>query len=218
MPCLTVGDNAYERGLAHGKTFSSDVAANLGTYLRRFEASGLPRHQALEEAMRWQAAMETQNPEYVEEMAGLAKGAAQSTAAIALLNARYEIAFMIFGKDARKQEKGLAQATDETDGCTTFGLLSEVTADGHTWLGQNWDWIAGVHQRTLVLRIQRSMGIVTGCLRSFTPYLRMRPPSAKLTLGMALSGSCKPSAKCLDRMAAKRSFTVPAARLTLAVE
>ena len=156
MPCLTVGDNAYERGLAHGKTFSSDVAANLETYLRRFEASGLPRHEALEEAMRWQAAMETQNPDYAEEMAGLAKGAEQSTAAIALLNARYEIAFMIFGKDARKQENGLAQATGETDGCTTFGLLSDVTADGHTWLGQNWDWIAGVHQRTIVLRIKRS--------------------------------------------------------------
>jgi isopenicillin-N N-acyltransferase-like protein len=156
MPCLTVGENAYERGLAHGKAFSSDVAANLETYLRRFEASGLPRTEALEEALRWQTAMESQNAEYAEEMSGLAKGAEQSVAAIALLNARYEIAFMIFGKDARKQENSLAHATGETDGCTTFGLLSDVTADGHTWLGQNWDWIAGVHQRTIVLRIKRS--------------------------------------------------------------
>ena len=150
MPCLTVGDNAYERGLTHGKTFAADVAANLETYLRRFEASGLARAQALEEAMRWQAAMQTQNADYTEEMLGLAKGSEQSVAAIALLNARYEIAFMIFGKDARKQERALQQATGETDGCTTFGLLSEVTADGHTWLGQNWDWIAGVHQLSLI--------------------------------------------------------------------
>jgi len=156
MPRLTVGDNAFDRGLAHGKAFSADVCANLETYLRRFEASGLPRDEALAEALRWQTAMESQNPEYAEEMLGLAKGAEQSVAAIALLNARYEIAFMIFGKDARKQENGLVPATDETDGCTTFGLLSEVTADGHTWLGQNWDWIAGVHQRTLVLHIRRS--------------------------------------------------------------
>ena len=60
MPCLTVGDNAFERGLAHGKTFAADVAANLETYLRRFEASGLARVEALEEAMRWQAAMQSQ--------------------------------------------------------------------------------------------------------------------------------------------------------------
>lgn len=156
MPCLTVGENAYDRGLLHGKTFAQDVAANLETYLRRFEASGLPRDEALKEALRWQTAMESQNPEYAEEMLGLAKGSEQSAAAIALLNARYEIAFMIFGKDARNQEKGLVQATSETDGCTTFGLLSDVTADGHTWLGQNWDWIAGVHQRTIVLRIKRN--------------------------------------------------------------
>jgi isopenicillin-N N-acyltransferase-like protein len=152
MPSLTVGENAFERGFMHGKTFSADVAANIETYLLRFEASGLARAEALEEALRWQTAMESQNAEYVEEMLGLAKGSNQSIAAIALLNARYEIAFMIFGKDARKQE----QAVDETDGCTTFGLTADVTADGHTWLGQNWDWIAGVHQRTLVLRIQRS--------------------------------------------------------------
>ena len=152
MPSLTVGENAFERGLAHGQQFAKDVAANVETYLLRFEASGLARADALEEAQRWQAAMESQNAEYVEEMLGLAQGANQPIAAIALLNARYEIAFMIFGKDARKQE----QATGETDGCTTFGLTSDITADGHTWLGQNWDWIAGVHQRTLVLRIQRS--------------------------------------------------------------
>jgi len=156
MPCLTVGDNAFERGVKHGKAFAADVAANLETYLRRFEASGLARPEALEEAMRWQDAMQNQNADYAEEMLGIAKGAGQTSAAIALLNARYEIAFMIFGKDARKQEQALQQATGETDGCTTFGLLSDVTADGHTWLGQNWDWIAGVHQRTIVLRIKRS--------------------------------------------------------------
>ena len=89
MPAITVGDNAYERGLKHGEHFASDVAANVETYLLRFEASGLPRAEALEEAMRWQHAMESQNAEYAEEMLGLAKGSALSAAAIALLNARY---------------------------------------------------------------------------------------------------------------------------------
>ena len=41
------------------------------------------------------------------------------------------------------------------DGCTTFGLLPAVTADGHTWLGQNWDWLEGVHGRTFVLQVRR---------------------------------------------------------------
>ncbi|MCC7228195.1 MAG: hypothetical protein IT507_16055, partial [Burkholderiaceae bacterium] len=151
MPCLTVGEDPFERGLLHGREFAQDVAHNLDTYLRRFGASGLAIDDAFEEALRWQKAMETQNAEYAEEMRGIAAGAQQTQAAIALLNARYEIAFMIFGKDARRQDT----ATGETDGCTTFGLMADVTTDEHTWLGQNWDWLEGIHQRTLVLRITR---------------------------------------------------------------
>jgi len=41
------------------------------------------------------------------------------------------------------------------DGCTTFGLLPDITADRHSWLGQNWDWLEGVHGRTFVLRVER---------------------------------------------------------------
>ncbi|HET9903301.1 MAG TPA: C45 family peptidase [Xanthobacteraceae bacterium] len=152
IPILTVGQDPFERGLAHGRAFAADVAANLETYLRRFEASGLGREAAFAEARRWQKAMEALNGAYAEEMRGLAAGSGQSAEAIALLNARYEIAFTLFGEDARNNERAAA----ETDGCTTFGVLPEASADGHTWLGQNWDWLEGVHRRTLVLRIRRS--------------------------------------------------------------
>jgi isopenicillin-N N-acyltransferase-like protein len=151
MPALTVGEDPHERGLAHGRAFKAEVAANLEVYLRRFEASGLARADAYAEAQRWGAAMRRQNAEYAAEMAGLARGADQEAAAIFLLNARYEITYTLFGKDARDRDKAVA----ETDGCTAFGALPEATADGSTWLGQNWDWLAGVHRNTLVLRIRR---------------------------------------------------------------
>jgi isopenicillin-N N-acyltransferase like protein len=152
IPALTVGDDPHERGRAHGAAFANDVAANLETYLRRFEASGLTRAEAFDEAGRWRAAMESQNQDYAEEMRGIAAGAEQSQDAIALLNARYELAFTLFAKDARQKGRAVA----ETDGCTTFGVLPEASANGHTWLGQNWDWLEGVHRRTLVLRMRRS--------------------------------------------------------------
>lgn len=160
MPMLTVGDDAFERGRLHGKAFADDVRANLETYLSRFEASGLARGAALDEASNWQRAMERQNADYVEEMRGIAEGAAQSQQAVALLNARYEIAFLLYGKDAKAKE----QAAGEADGCTTFGLLAERTANGHHWLGQNWDWLEGVHRRTLVLRIRRKSKPSLVCL------------------------------------------------------
>jgi len=151
VPSLTVGDDAFERGLRHGRTFATAVADNLETYLRRFEASGLGRAEALVEGGRWQEAMAQANAEYADEMAGIAKGSGQDKVRIALLNARYEIAFVLFGQDAKQREQAFLLA----DGCTTFGALPEATAAGGVWLGQNWDWLAGIHGRTLVLRIRR---------------------------------------------------------------
>jgi isopenicillin-N N-acyltransferase-like protein len=152
VPHLTVGADPRERGLAHGRRFAREIGENLETYLRRFEASGLSREEAFADAERWLQAMSRQNAEYAEEMHGIAAGSGQSDTAVALLNARYELAFTLFGRDARKREELLSAGPD---GCTTFGLLPDVTADRHTWLGQNWDWLEGIHGRTLVLRVKR---------------------------------------------------------------
>ncbi len=160
IPSLRVGEDPGQRGIAHGRTFKAEVAANLETYLKRFEASGMTRPEAYAEAKRWGASMQRQNSEYAEEMSGLARGADQELAAIWLLNARYEITFTLFGKDAQAKEKAAA----ETDGCTTFGVLPEATADGKTWLGQNWDWLEGVHKGTLVLHIERKSKPSIVCL------------------------------------------------------
>lgn len=160
LPSLTVGDDAAERGSRHGRTFARAVAENLETYYRRFEASGLGRAEALAEGARWLQSMAAANAEYVEEMIGIARGAERSESEIALLNARYEIAFTLFGRDATRRERALLHA----DGCTTFGALAEATEDHGVWLGQNWDWLAGIHGRTLVLRIRRRNKPALVCL------------------------------------------------------
>lgn len=151
IPLLTTDGDAHARGLAHGRRFTREVADNVETYLRRFAASGLGRDQAFAEADRWLAAIGAQSPSYAEEMRGIADGSGQTEATIALLNARYELAFTLLGQEAKKGE--LVEV--EADGCTTFGLEPQVTADRHAWLGQNWDWLEGVHGRTFVLHARR---------------------------------------------------------------
>lgn len=157
IPSLTVGDDPYERGLLHGRAFARQVADNLETYFRRFAASGLGREDTLREADRWLAAIATHNPDYHAEMVGIARGAGASDADITILNARYELAFTLFGADARKQEKPQREELLAVgpDGCSTFGLTPEATADHHTWLGQNWDWLEAIHGRTFVLSVHR---------------------------------------------------------------
>jgi isopenicillin-N N-acyltransferase like protein len=160
IACLTATGDAHACGLAHGRRFGREIADNIETYLRRFAASGLGRDEAFMEAQRWLEAIIRDNPAYAEEMRGIAEGCGQSETSIALLNARYELAFGLFGKEAIQHE--LLEAGP--DGCTTFGLLPEITADRHTWLGQNWDWLEGVHGRTFVLRVERKQQPSFVCL------------------------------------------------------
>src|SRR5260370_15442447 len=88
-------------------------------------------------------------------MRGIADGSGQSEDTIALLNARDELAFTLCGQEPKQGQTKKELLEPGLDGCTTFGLLPEATADRHTWLGQNWDWLEGVHGRTFVLRARR---------------------------------------------------------------
>jgi isopenicillin-N N-acyltransferase-like protein len=160
---LTTEGDGHACGLAHGRRFAREIADNVATYLARFAASGLDRDAAFAEAATWRQAIAAHNPSYGEEMRGIAQGSGQSEEAIALLNARYELAFTLFGQEAKQAAKHAAPrgAIEGAlldvgpDGCTTFGLLPAATADRHTWLGQNWDWLEGVLGRTFVLRVRR---------------------------------------------------------------
>src|SRR5712692_4965115 len=115
---LTTEDGAHACGLAHGRRFARDIADNVATYLRRFAASGLDPDEAFAEAGRWRKAIDMQNATYAEEMRGIADGSGQSEDTIALLNARYELAFTLFGQEATKQGAGELLEIG-LDGCTT---------------------------------------------------------------------------------------------------
>src|SRR5258708_40026003 len=100
IPLLTTEGDAYACGLAHGRRFAREIADNVATYLRRFAASGLHREAAFAEAARWRKALAGHNGAYAEEMRGIADGSGQSDDDIALLNARYQLAFPLFGQAA----------------------------------------------------------------------------------------------------------------------
>jgi isopenicillin-N N-acyltransferase-like protein len=156
LPLLDLGGDPYERGLVHGRALARQIAENVDTYLARFAAGGLDADTARAEGAKWVGVMGEQNADYAEEMRGIADGSGVPLGDVAMLNARYEITFGLFGQEAKaNDDSGLA---GEADGCSTFGALPEATANGHTILGQNWDWLAGVYERCVVLRITRNNG------------------------------------------------------------
>lgn len=147
-----VGDDPVTRGHMHGERFAASIEHNLRAYLARFEASGLSRAAALAEGEVWDDVIEKCAPEYSAEMRAIADASGRTRGEIALLNARYEIAFTLFGREARAPDGPAAEA----EGCTTAGLLPEACADGHTRLMQNWDWISSIRGHCLVMRVTRS--------------------------------------------------------------
>lgn len=142
-----------ERGRIHGREMRGAIRANCDTYLERFEAGGAKPAAVLEQSDAWAEFLERDTPEYGEEMAGIAEGAGLSITEIALLNARYELAYCVFGAEAQSLN---AAAIVEQEGCTAFGLLPELTAIGHTIIGQNWDWLEKLAGRVFIMRVQRS--------------------------------------------------------------
>ncbi len=154
LPVLNLGDDPFERGLVHGRDLAREIRGNVDTYLARFKASGLDAEAARREGATWTDIMARQNAEYSEEMRGIADGSNLPLTDIVMLNVRYEITFGLFLKESREADN--IAVADGTDGCSTFGVMAEASADGHTILGQNWDWIAGVHGRCAVLKVRRS--------------------------------------------------------------
>lgn len=86
---------------------------------------------------------------------GIAEGSGRPLADIAALNARYEILYSEFTRNV------LELASPPGDGCTSFAVLPDASADGHLRLGENWDWMPGVEG--LMLRVERDDGLRVLC-------------------------------------------------------
>ena len=61
LPVLELGDDAYERGLTHGRSQRTQIAENIDTYLARFAAGGLDAETARKEGEDWVGIIREQN-------------------------------------------------------------------------------------------------------------------------------------------------------------
>ena len=153
LPFLDLHGNDFERGMEHGRVLKQAISENLETYFERFNASGLSADNARQEGKKWAEVIAKKNAAYTKEMEGIAEGSGHVLSDIAMLNARYEITFGLM-----KEEAAVIDLNDQADGCTTFGVLPQATDNGHTVLGQNWDWLVGVYGRCTLMRVKREQG------------------------------------------------------------
>lgn len=141
LPVIELSGDTRAQGLAHGRLLAPRIRNNLAVYFHRFEhEAGLRPDEVLERVGSAWPALAAQHPAYAAGVEGIAAGVGEPLARVrAALNLRYEILYHQFTAKAM------------VDGCTSFALLPPRTADGHLYMGQNWDWIPEV--QGAVLRI-----------------------------------------------------------------
>jgi isopenicillin-N N-acyltransferase-like protein len=140
LPILTTSGDPRERGRQHGELARERIRHGVERYMQRFRHfSDLDRQGAREEARRYIRPIEEYDAEILEEIRGVAKGAELPFEDVLAINCRSELMFA----SARIME------------CSSFALQPTVTADGHTYVGQNWDWAPDISETIILLLIQQ---------------------------------------------------------------
>ena len=146
LPSLTLTGTPYERGVKHGEAFTAEIAKNLEIYLDTFEHKGSSRDVVYEQAAKFVPLIEAENESYAEEMRGVADGSGRTIEDITILNARYEVMYSAFKSVA--DDLGVTKP----DACTAYGIRNTRSENGHTYLGQNWDWMPGLETFVMDVR------------------------------------------------------------------
>jgi isopenicillin-N N-acyltransferase like protein len=142
FPVITVSGGSYERGRQYGVLARNRVHRSIKAYAGLFDYfAGWEWPRATAEAERFLPAIKDFGPQYVDELAGIADGAAVSIEDILALNVRTEIVY-----PGRVRTAVALHAPSE---CST---LANVAADGHVIVGQNWDWAPFAFDTVVVLQ------------------------------------------------------------------
>lgn len=128
----------YEIGIQYGKEAEDKIHSGLADYRMLFsEISNLSWEELKKRAMNYVPLLQKECPELLEEARGIAEGSGANFDDIMFLNCRYEIT-----KFPRPNE------------CTSFAVLPEAAKKGKTYIGQNWDYRAGIMENIVILKLE----------------------------------------------------------------
>ncbi|MFC5728918.1 MULTISPECIES: C45 family autoproteolytic acyltransferase/hydolase [Nocardioides] len=146
MRVVQVKGAPYQCGYGHGTQAHDQINEAADVYRRWFHAfAGLDSRAVAEAVLPHLDWLETHRPDALVEMQGIADGAGLPVSAIAALNFRTEIAYRAVGTTALTE-------------CTVVGVDASASADGHVYIGQNWDWLTELLELAILLDIDLEGG------------------------------------------------------------
>jgi isopenicillin-N N-acyltransferase-like protein len=140
MPIILVEGEPRERGRQHGELAQDQIGLSVERYMERFgHYSKLSPGEARSRAAEFAPIIAAYDSEILEEIEGIAEGAGFTKEDLLAVNCRSEVMF------------GTISLTE----CTSFGLQPNVTANGHTYVGQNWDWAPDIKETLILLVVNQ---------------------------------------------------------------
>jgi isopenicillin-N N-acyltransferase like protein len=152
FPQIRASGGPRERGRQYGEQARARVQASVAAYREVFaHYAGWEWDRVVEEARAFRQPIEGFNRAYVDEMEGIAEGAGVSFDDVLAINVRTEVMFAAKARLAKEQLRAVAE-------CSAFGVTADASADGHTLLGQNWDWLLHSFDTVVVLEVAQDRG------------------------------------------------------------
>ncbi len=135
-------DTPYERGLQYGEQAKEKILAEIEDYRRLFsETNSMSWEEIKCNALEYVPITEDLFPDVMAEAKGISVGAGAGIDEIMVLNTRYEIT-----KFPSPNE------------CTSFAVLSKASKDKKNYVGQNWDYRAGIIDNIVMVHVEESDG------------------------------------------------------------
>ena len=150
FPCIEVRGSPRERGLAQGRAVPERVARSIALYRGELAKRNVDAATQDRLARRFVSVIADFDPDYMEEMRGIAEGAQVPLEGVVTVNCRTE---MMFGfKEASTVHEKME------DGCTGVVALPSATASGRLIHAHNWDWRQEAADSSIVLRVRSENG------------------------------------------------------------
>jgi len=154
FPLIEVAGPPRERGRQYGRQAAGRIRRGAAHYTGQLAKLALDARAIGALVADYLPAIERFDPAYLDEMRGIAEGAAVAFEEVALLNARTEILKLAQRPELRRR----LEASEPPDGCTGVVALPAATRDGRLIHAQNWDWKRECADTAVVLRIRRDDG------------------------------------------------------------
>ncbi len=150
FPSIQVAGDARERGRQYGEATRDRVRRSVAAYDEVFaHAAGWDRARVRAEAEGFRGPIAAHGAKYLEELQGIAEGAAVGELDVLAINLRTEIIWAASARDAARPALPLE--------CTAFAALPGRTG-GPTLIGQTWDWLVHAAETTVVLEARQDDG------------------------------------------------------------